>query len=57
MQTLQELLDESARLSNAKYLVDEEIKKRRGTNHPPCWGSDDCSTLMLMTCPWRIDCG
>lgn len=57
MQTLQELLDESARLSNAKYLIDEEIKKRRGTNHPPCWGSDDCSTIMLMTCPWRIDCG
>ena len=57
MRTLQELLDESARLSNAKYLVDEEIKKRRGESSPPCWKHDDCSTLMLMTCPWRIDCG
>lgn len=57
MRTLQELLDESARLSNAKYLVDQEIKNRRGTTAPVCWGQDDCSTLMLMTCPWRIDCG
>ena len=54
---LQELLDESARLGNAKYLVDEEIKKRRGNTPPPCWGEDDCSTEILSRCPWRIDCG
>lgn len=57
MKSLQELLDESARLSNAKDLVDQEIKRRRGNTPPVCWGEDDCSVVILSTCPWRIDCG
>jgi len=36
---------------------DEKIKNLRGSNPPPCWGEDDCSTLMLSRCPWSIDCG
>lgn len=62
MSKIQELLDESARLSNAG---NEEAAKEiytvivlmRGHVSPPCWGEDDCSTNMLMRCPWRIDCG
>lgn len=54
---LQELLDEQAKLSNAKWAVEQEIKARRGTEPPGCWKHDDCSTLMLIRCPWRIDCG
>ncbi len=57
MKTLQELLDESARLGNAKWAVEKEIKKRRGDTPPACWKHDDCSTMMLVRCPWRIDCG
>jgi hypothetical protein len=26
-------------------------------NRPPCHGEDDCSSLCLSVCPWRIDCG
>lgn len=57
MRTLQELLNEEARASNLKDLIHEEIKNRRGNTPPPCWKQDDCSTAMLITCPWRIDCG
>ena len=64
MTTLQDLLDQEARLSNEGHgesdfrkIVLEEIKVRRGTVAPSCWGHDDCSTNMLMRCPWRIDCG
>jgi len=64
MATVQELLDQEARLSNEGHsksdfrkIILEEIKARRGTDAPPCWGEDDCSTNMLMRCPWRIDCG
>lgn len=57
MKSLQELLDESARLSNELYKVNQEIKERRGDNPPVCWGEDDCSALILSTCPWRVDCG
>jgi hypothetical protein len=34
-----------------------EIKQLRGEVAPACWGEDDCSTNILMRCPWRIDCG
>lgn len=59
---LQLMLDLEANLSNAKQLEDmavihELIKKRRGTVAPPCHGHDDCSTMALSMCPWRIDCG
>ena len=64
MTTLQELLDQEARLSNEGHgdsdfrkIIHEEIKVRRGSEAPICWGQDDCSTNMLMRCPWRIDCG
>ncbi len=62
--TLQELLDKEAKLANSghgkselRIIIHEEIKSRRGAQAPPCWGEDDCSTMMLMRCPWRIDCG
>ena len=61
--TLQDFLDQEARLANSGYansyqrkVAHEEIKKLRGDEPPPCWGEDDCSTTMLMHCPWRIDC-
>jgi hypothetical protein len=64
MATIQELLDQEARLSNEghgksefRIVILEEIKVRRGTDAPHCWGEDDCSTLTLIKCPWRIDCG
>ena len=64
MATIQELLDKEARLANEghgksefRMIIHEEIKARRGQDAPPCWGEDDCSTSMLMRCPWRIDCG
>jgi hypothetical protein len=63
MATIQELLDQEAKLSNEghgksefRMIIHEEIKARRGTDAPHCWGEDDCSTNMLMRCPWRIDC-
>ena len=64
MATIQELLDKEAQLSNEghgksefRMIILEEIKSRRGSDAPPCWGEDDCSTMMLVRCPWRIDCG
>ena len=64
MATIQELLDQEARLSNEghgksefRIVILEEIKARRGTESPHCRGEDDCSTLTLIKCPWRIDCG
>jgi hypothetical protein len=54
---MQELLNLSARLGNEKWAVDQKIKELRGDTPPACWGEDDCSTMMLMVCPWRIDCG
>jgi len=62
--TIQDLLDKEAEMSNnghgksvLRIILHEDIKSRRGNNPPPCWGEDDCSTAVLMTCPWRIDCG
>lgn len=64
MATIQELLDQEAQISNRgqgdsdfRRIILEEIKARRGTEAPSCWGHDDCSTNILMRCPWRIDCG
>ena len=64
MTTIQDLLDKEAELSNrglAKHefrvIILEEIKARRGNEAPVCWGEDDCSTMILVRCPWRIDCG
>ena len=54
---LQKLLDKEAKLGNERYEVVKQIKEMRGTEPPVCWGEDDCSTLILMRCPWRIDCG
>ena len=64
MTRVQDLLDQEARLSNQgmsnthplRVIVHEEIKQLRGKDAPVCWGEDDCSTNMLMRCPWRIDC-
>jgi hypothetical protein len=63
MTKIQDLLNIEARLSNNGQKDSEEyqqahikIKELRGTEAPVCWGDDDCSTLILSQCPWRIDC-
>lgn len=58
---IQDLLDEEAQLGNDKKYEERKpilvlIKLMRGPAPRPCWGEDDCSTMILMTCPWRIDC-
>lgn len=53
---LQDLLDLEANLSNTRDGVHKLIKLQRGDQAPVCWGEDDCSTMILMRCPWRIDC-
>jgi hypothetical protein len=63
--TVQELLNEEAKMSNKgmdknhpfRKIILEEIKQRRGTVPPACYGEDDCSTNILSMCPWRTDCG
>lgn len=63
MSHIQELLDKEAELSNRgqnnefRWMIHAEIKQLRGNEPPVCHGDDDCSTNMLMRCPWRIDCG
>jgi hypothetical protein len=64
MATIQELLDQEAKLANAghtksdfRVIIHEEIRARRGNIAPACFGEDDCSTMMLVRCPWRMDCG
>ena len=64
MASIQELLDQEARMANEgqgdsefRQIILEEIKVRRGPAAPICFGEDDCSTNMLMRCPWRNDCG
>ena len=65
MNELQELLNLEAQYSNnGKSNSEERMKihtlirlKRDEYWRPSCFGDDDCSTLMLSTCPWRIDCG
>ncbi len=64
MATIQQLLDQEAGLANSghersplRLIIWEEIRQRRGTEAPVCFGEDDCSTLILSQCPWRMDCG
>lgn len=60
---IQDLLDKEAELSNRgqnnefRWMIHAEIKQLRGDTPPACHGEDDCSTSILMRCPWRIDCG
>jgi len=53
---IQKLLNKEAGLANRRRVIEFEIKKLRGTEPPDCWGTDDCSTMMLAQCPWRDDC-
>jgi hypothetical protein len=63
--SMQDLLNQEAKMSNEgmtaehpfRKIILEEIRSRRGAVAPVCWGQDDCSTAMLVRCPWRIDCG
>jgi hypothetical protein len=65
MNRIQELLNEEAKMSNKgmdkehpfRKIVLTEIRQLRGTVPPHCFGEDDCSTMMLVRCPWRMDCG
>ena len=61
---IQDLLDREAQLSNAgkgdskdRMQIHTLIRLKRVQPAPVCFGEDDCSTNMLMRCPWRIDCG
>ncbi len=62
---IQVLLDAEAQISNAdkagnlaetRKMLHRQIEVLRGPA-PPCYGQDDCSTLILSTCPWRMKCG
>ncbi len=65
MSTIQDLLNKEAQLSNSgegdspeRMEIHKIIRmKRKNLHQPLCFGQDDCSTLMLSTCPWRMDCG
>jgi len=64
MSEMQELLNLEAMYSNNgqgdsidRMKIHTIIRLKRDKEAPPCFGEDDCSTLMLSTCPWRIDCG
>jgi hypothetical protein len=64
MATIQQLLNQEAGLANnghehspLRVIIWEEIRQRRGPYAPECFGHDDCSTLILSQCPWRMDCG
>jgi hypothetical protein len=54
---IQHLLNTEAQLANLRSEIHEKIIAMRGDEPPVCWGQDDCSTLILSMCPWRIDCG
>jgi len=62
MSHIQQLLDESVVQGRQgdkqkQHELFEQIRKLRMNPPPPCFGEDDCSTLMLSMCPWRMDCG
>jgi hypothetical protein len=64
MSEIQQLLNAEAKLGNAgksnspdRMAILTKIVALRGTEAPSCHGHDDCSTLILSMCPWRIDCG
>ena len=62
---IQSLLNEEALLSNTGQGSSPERAKlhtlirliRSDMPEPSCFGEDDCSTIMLSQCPWRMDCG
>jgi hypothetical protein len=62
---IQGLLNEEAKMSNKgmnkehpfRKIILEEIRQLRGTEAPACFGHDDCSTIVLSQCPFRMDCG
>lgn len=60
---LQDLLNQEAKLSNAGKGDSEERQKiltvirLKREPAPHCFGQDDCSTMMLSVCAWRMDCG
>ncbi len=50
--------------STSKELTSEQkedkekwVKIFGSKEHPSCWGLDDCSTLMLITCKHSKSCG
>ena len=65
MSHMQDLLDQEARLANEGKADSIERQKiltairlmRDESLRPSCFGEDDCSTLMLIRCPWRNECG
>ncbi len=65
MNELQDLLDQEAELANNGQADSPERAKlhtiirlkRSDQPEPHCFGEDDCSTLALSQCPWRMDCG
>jgi hypothetical protein len=65
MTELQDLLNQEALLSNTGYGDSNQRQHlhtiirlvRDETRRPHCFGDDDCSTIMLSQCPWRMDCG
>ena len=64
MQTIQDLLNEEARLGNSgqgdsveRMKLHTIIRLKREAPPPVCFGEDDCGTAMLARCPWRMDCG
>lgn len=62
---LQDLLNQEAELANSGQEHSEQRMqlhtvirlKRSEFPQPPCFGEDDCSTIVLSRCPWRMDCG
>jgi hypothetical protein len=64
---IQTLLNAHATLGNiggkdpyvpiVKQQLMAHIETLRDPTPPPCYGEDDCSTLMLSMCPWRMTCG
>jgi len=54
---LQELVNQYNRKSNELFALKKQIVELRGTKPPSCFGEDDCSTEILVRCPWSLDCG
>jgi hypothetical protein len=65
MSNIQDFLDREAQLSNEGKGDSAERQQiltvirlmRDESQRPFCFGQDDCSTWMLVHCPWRFDCG
>lgn len=60
LKSLQDYLNEEAKMSLDDPRLPElllRIRELRGDKTPPCFGYDDCSTMALSMCPWRMDCG